>query len=207
MSEDKLFQLLADEGEQVIHEIYEDAMMYFEDNLIEAVRVPKAYSWCFDALHYIGEKIYREGAHLYEFRSVWKELHQLSEEFIADLCHAERWLINSTFYSKEGSVLDDEELGNYLIDMFESYLSMSAQNGDDKIKDEKKDEQPLIVTAKPSICPICGHKPVPILYGQPFKEHIEASERGELILGGCFITGKDPEWGCPHCRQSFIEKW
>ncbi len=35
------------------------------------------------------------------------------------------------------------------------------------------------------ICPHCGGQALPILYGLPSPEAIEAQERGELSLGGC----------------------
>jgi len=35
---------------------------------------------------------------------------------------------------------------------------------------------------------------VPIVYGLPSPEMMEEAERGEARLGGCFITGDDPEW-------------
>ena len=42
-------------------------------------------------------------------------------------------------------------------------------------------------------CPECGsRRVVPIEYGMPGGDGIEASERGELVLGGCCIV-TDPE--------------
>jgi len=49
-------------------------------------------------------------------------------------------------------------------------------------------------------CPQCGsERAVPIVYGMPGGETIEASERGELVLGGCVVSDDDPEWSCLGC--------
>ncbi len=49
-------------------------------------------------------------------------------------------------------------------------------------------------------CPKCGsERTVPILYGYPSHEAREAEERREVVLGGCVITGDDPEWACLAC--------
>lgn len=51
------------------------------------------------------------------------------------------------------------------------------------------------------ICPVCGAKMVPIVYGEPSAELFAKAERKEVILGGCCITGNDPQWGCPECYE------
>jgi hypothetical protein len=55
-------------------------------------------------------------------------------------------------------------------------------------------------------CPY-GHRvrPVPIIYGYPMPEGFAAAERGEVVIGGCIVTGDDtdPEWACPVCREPF----
>jgi hypothetical protein len=43
--------------------------------------------------------------------------------------------------------------------------------------------------------------PVRILYGYPTAESFERAGRGEIVLGGCVLTGDDPEWACPACRN------
>lgn len=61
----------------------------------------------------------------------------------------------------------------------------------------------------PNICPKCGGKIVEIIYGEPDQELFEASERGEVILGGCCITVDekgnrlDPQYGCIDCEETF----
>jgi hypothetical protein len=49
-------------------------------------------------------------------------------------------------------------------------------------------------------CPHCGSaKAVPILWGMPTSVAGEAEERGEIVLGGCCVTGDDPKWYCRDC--------
>lgn len=61
----------------------------------------------------------------------------------------------------------------------------------------------------PTICPKCGGKVVPIVYGMPMEELQEKADRGEVILGGCCIAldekGKqiDSKWGCVDCGERF----
>lgn len=53
---------------------------------------------------------------------------------------------------------------------------------------------------KPERCPECGsERIVEILYGLPASDAGEASERGEIILGGCLVGPGSPEWGCGAC--------
>lgn len=50
----------------------------------------------------------------------------------------------------------------------------------------------------PPFCPTCGSAGhvVPIVYGEPSPQLVAMAERGEVTLGGCFVTGKDPRWFC-----------
>lgn len=48
----------------------------------------------------------------------------------------------------------------------------------------------------PPTCPTCGAPGVPIIYGMPGPELVDAAERGEVVIGGCFITGDDPTHTC-----------
>jgi hypothetical protein len=40
---------------------------------------------------------------------------------------------------------------------------------------------------------------VPIMYGLPGPEMTDASIKGEIVLGGCVISGHDPIWLCREC--------
>lgn len=53
-------------------------------------------------------------------------------------------------------------------------------------------------------CPSCGlSKVVPIVYGMPGSELIEAYEKGEVELGGCVVSDYDPEWRCRACGHDW----
>lgn len=60
----------------------------------------------------------------------------------------------------------------------------------------------------PERCPECGSKRVAaILYGLPdFSDELERSlDAGEVVLGGCTITGDDPLWQCVECQHQWGE--
>lgn len=45
-------------------------------------------------------------------------------------------------------------------------------------------------------CPVCGRTAVPIVYGYPDEEVMEAARRGEVALGGCVIVDDQPTHQC-----------
>lgn len=56
---------------------------------------------------------------------------------------------------------------------------------------------------KPEKCPSCGGKKIAdILWGMPdFSPELEDDmEKGRIVLGGCVVTGDDPEWECTACQ-------
>ena len=68
------------------------------------------------------------------------------------------------------------------------------------------------VTAKkkPKKCPKCGcAKIASILYGMPaFSPELQMDlDERKIVLGGCCVTGDDPEWQCVECEiQIYREK-
>jgi rubrerythrin len=56
-------------------------------------------------------------------------------------------------------------------------------------------------------CPSCNElvRPVPIVYGMPTQETYEEAQAGKLSLGGCVLTGDDPEWACPRCDAAIFD--
>jgi hypothetical protein len=42
---------------------------------------------------------------------------------------------------------------------------------------------------------------VPIVYGFPNAETIRRSERGEIHIGGCFVSPDNPRFRCRHCDE------
>ena len=58
----------------------------------------------------------------------------------------------------------------------------------------------------PEACPKCGSaKVAAILYGLPiFDNRLERQlEEGKVVLGGCCVTGNDPQWMCQDCKHGF----
>jgi hypothetical protein len=53
-------------------------------------------------------------------------------------------------------------------------------------------------------CPDCGSTDVvPIVYGLPGRQLCDAAQRGEVVLGGCCVSGADPAWICRLCGRRF----
>jgi hypothetical protein len=52
---------------------------------------------------------------------------------------------------------------------------------------------------KSAICPACGGAGVPIAYGLATYQAGKAAERGEVVVGGCEVTGEDPDYRCGSC--------
>ena len=54
-------------------------------------------------------------------------------------------------------------------------------------------------------CPKCGSLDVvPIFYGLPGgPEVMEAAKLGKIALGGCLVTGSDPQKQCQACGTRF----
>lgn len=49
-------------------------------------------------------------------------------------------------------------------------------------------------------CPKCkSERVVPIMYGKPSMNALEASARGEVIIGGCEVDVGNPDYGCLEC--------
>ena len=59
---------------------------------------------------------------------------------------------------------------------------------------------------RPKNCPQCGSsKLAQIIYGRPTAEAMEAAERGEFILGGCFVLPDQPDWECQSCGHQWFD--
>ena len=52
-------------------------------------------------------------------------------------------------------------------------------------------------------CPRCGEELLEIIYGMPGSELFEASERGEVILGGCEVFEDGPDYHCKKCNLDY----
>jgi len=54
-------------------------------------------------------------------------------------------------------------------------------------------------------CGECGGKVLPVLYGMPANDAMEASQRGELILGGCTVEDIACRCDCGATSYTFDE--
>ncbi len=45
----------------------------------------------------------------------------------------------------------------------------------------------------------CGKSMVPVVYGMPGPDLFEASERGDVVLGGCVVSDDIPAFRCRSC--------
>ena len=58
-------------------------------------------------------------------------------------------------------------------------------------------------TARPR-CPAChAHDGVPICYGYPTEETQARANAGEVVLGGCVVSGDPPLWSCTACGHQW----
>ena len=65
------------------------------------------------------------------------------------------------------------------------------------------EEDPVARRKSRRRCPGCGEWAVPVVYGYPCIEFADAVLRGEVILGGCAVTDRMPDWNCPGCGREF----
>lgn len=94
----------------------------------------------------------------------------------------------------------DDELADYIVGFWSDMLYDREYEG----YDEKADitVTPMKLGGK---CPYCGGKLLPIVYGEPGPELFEKADRGEVILGGCIVSGFDPQKECSECGFQFLE--
>ena len=60
------------------------------------------------------------------------------------------------------------------------------------------------VSRKPRKCHKCGKTTVvKILYGMLTEEAFKLLEQEKLVIGGCCITEKSPDWACTHCKTEY----
>ncbi len=53
-------------------------------------------------------------------------------------------------------------------------------------------------------CPSCSSDNVAIIaFGYPGPEMMEEAQRGDIVLGGCCVSGDDPEWHCKDCKKEW----
>jgi hypothetical protein len=47
-----------------------------------------------------------------------------------------------------------------------------------------------------AVCPECGAEGVPIIYGMPGFDLFEDKQAGRVVLAGCVVCERDPNWAC-----------
>ena len=91
--------------------------------------------------------------------------------------------------------------------MAEAASDLHLSKTDQPESQENRMRKPILHTSpsKPERCPSCaGWRVVPIVYGMPGPDLIGASERGEVLLGGCCISERDPAWCCLDCDANIF---
>ena len=67
--------------------------------------------------------------------------------------------------------------------------------------------KPIKVPRKPNKCHKCGKTTVvKILYGMPTEEAFKLLEQEKLVIGGCCITEKSPDWACSNCKTEYFKQ-
>jgi hypothetical protein len=62
---------------------------------------------------------------------------------------------------------------------------------------------------KPKKCPKCGSKRIArIQWGMPnFSDELKRKlDEGTVVLGGCVVSGHDPNWQCQDCRVGIFRE-
>lgn len=60
--------------------------------------------------------------------------------------------------------------------------------------------QGVPMTTAKKVCPNCGAREgVPITYGEPGPDMIDAHHRGDIVIGGCCLEDGQPTWACMAC--------
>ena len=184
--------------------------MYTENNTTkenEVVRIPVTEEEAFKLLDEI-----------YPLEEKQMAIEKKKDEFVADE-HFElgQWIRNNWIYPPDNA--DNETVQRY-IDCNAMLTGTKPGEPDfchpdevssrflEKYYDHLKEfvafkNDPIPVRRKPVKCHHCGSKVLRIQYGYPSHEMMEASERGEILLGGCIVSEDSPDYACPICGQSY----
>jgi hypothetical protein len=65
---------------------------------------------------------------------------------------------------------------------------------------------PSVTSARIRLCRVCRARLVPIMWGMPGPDLMEAAERGEVVLGGCTVSMEPPYEvkACPECGWTLM---
>ena len=66
-----------------------------------------------------------------------------------------------------------------------------------------EDDCPLEVNYGPDVCPHCGGKVVPIVYGDLSEEILRQADDAEIVFRGGYKFPEDADWECLNCGGQF----
>ena len=186
-------------------------------------KLPVPESWSSKGLDYVDFLAYRVGSSTLEFvGTIRGQAYEGVRLEVSKFTDAERFAMASYFIelreamakdeddpSPEANQVEnplpaDEEIIELILSCWEDELYDRYEDIEHKVTDA--DAITMVEGRKPVHCPYCGGRVVPVVYGEPSEEVFDKHARGEVVLGGCCITGKDPKWECNKCGQWFRRK-
>ena len=186
-------------------------------------KLPVPESWSSKGLDYVDFLAYRVGSSTLEFvGTIRGQAYEGVRLEVSKFTDAERFAMASYFIelreamakdeddpSPEANQVEnplpaDEEIIELILSCWEDELYDRYEDIEHKVTDA--DAITMVEGRKPVHCPYCGGRVVPIVYGEPSEEVFDKHARGEVVQGGCCITGKDPKWECNKCGQWFGRK-
>lgn len=186
-------------------------------------KLPVPESWSSKGLDYVDFLAYRVGSSTLEFvGTIRGQAYEGVRLEVSKFTDAERFALASYFIELREAKAKDEDDPSPEANQVENPLptdediiELILSCWEDELYDRYEDIEPKVTDAdattmvdgrKPVHCPYCGGRVVPIVYGEPSEEVFDKHARGEVVLGGCCITGKDPKWECNKCGQWFRRK-
>lgn len=217
--------------EEVNHELYslcENAATGIIDRITAVLsgtfaKLPVPESWTAKGFNYLDYIAYRVGTSpLAQMGSVQDQAREGVRLEVNKLSEAERFALAAFFIENREKTAEEDDDPSPEANQVQNPVPSDDEIIDfvldcwgDELYDRYEDVSPNVTEAdavtvvegrKPINCPYCGGRIVPIIYGEPSEEVFEKYSKGEVMLGGCCITGDDPEWECNKCGQRFRRK-
>ena len=207
----KLYELC----EAAVSQIIDRFVSSLEKKFSEVTVSDKMKSACQGYTDFLARKVVYCG--LGNVGTVYSRAVEMIKDGLDVLSSAERFAL-ACFYIEQSEQMEDEnlpadvnlnelptdeEIAEFVVEVWNDALF-------DRYSMEEQQEFAALdvneVAAKPAKCPFCGEKIIPIIYGEPSDETFEKAEKGEVKLGGCCLSGADPQWACAECGQEFLQK-
>ena len=208
----KLYELC----EAAVSQIIDRFVSSLEKKFSEMAVSDKMKSACQGYTDFLARKV--EYCGLENVGTVYSRAVEMVKNGLGALSSAERFAL-ACFYIEQSEQVDededipaevnlnelptDDEIAEFVVEVWSDALF-------DRYSMEEQQEFAALdvneVVAKPANCPFCGGNIVPIIYGEPNEETFEKAEKGEVKLGGCCLSGADPQWACAECGQEFLQK-